>query len=561
MGIETKHAEYSILNYVNDSKVGFDKKPFNEIDGLVLSQISNMKFENLGIDIYSGEGKTLKQIYDSMHLAGTPANDTYNSMGPNERNLFDALATSDRYKDMVVSNYVNNPVTGYDKPIDGFGEVNGEDAFMEQFAAVTVTYKQNGETYNYMSFQATNDTTDGWAEDFAMLCRTDTQAQKDSVDYMNIVGRKLEGHIVGGGHSKGGNDFEYGYLFCDEEIRQRIEKGYIYDSPGVSEDVLALTDRYDDFQAIVKGTYICPQDSIIGQLLHENENAEFIHSVESGFLEHDPYTWEIVPGSDSFVPDSQTELSKIFNEATDKAVKGMTIEQRNALFDFIQYLMYNNGGESLKGIGDLFTDGWDDPGAKILELWMVFSGALDSMPEEEREEFWNSLGVIVSTLIAEGYDYLTKDLDPWLKEQIDRFANKLEFVWTVVSTAVGIVNWAKKAFENLYNSFVENIKKIAVLLQRFSAGYKQATDNPFVELDTYKLTAYSQRLMKVNRRIANLDRRLDSLYWHVGLAGLWDLIQADFLTGYSGRLLLAATYLNDTASDFNRIEKELTNSL
>lgn len=560
--METKHASYNLHNYVKDSNMGFDQKPFNEVDGLVLTQIANMNFDNLGIDIHSGEGKSIQQICKEMHVEGTPANDAYNSMGANERALIDELADSDRYKDMVLSNYVNNPVTGSNAPVDGFGAVNSEDAFMEQFAAVTITYKQDGETYNYMSFQATNDTTDGWTEDFAMLSRTNTQAQKDSVDYMNIVGRKVEGHIIGGGHSKGGNDFEYGYLFCDEDVKQRIEKGYIYDSPGVSDTVLAETDRYDDFQEIIKDTYICPQDSIIGQLLHENENATFIHSVESGFLEHDPYSWEIVPGSDTFVPDNQTELSILIDQATDDAVSGMTQEQRDALFEFVQYLMYNNGGESLEGIGNLFAAGWEDPETKINELWTVLSGAWNSMTEEEREDFLDSLGVLISAVVATAGNYLIDEIEQWAENQVEKFKNKVNELWNAA------VNWAemkknefRKFLENLYKSFEINMRKIAMYLRKLSAGYQHAIANPQIEVDTYKLSLYAQRLRNINTRITTLDDRLDSLYWRVGLLDLWNLMQADILTGYSWRLSRCANYLSDTATDFSNAENDLVGKL
>ena len=45
-------------------------------------------------------------------------------------------------------------------------------------------------------------------------------------------------------------------------------------------------------------------------------------------------------------------------------------------------------------------------------------------------------------------------------------------------------------------------------------------------VDTYKLNQYAGRLSSVNNKINQLDSRLDSLYWRVGLLGLWNLIQA-----------------------------------
>jgi len=79
-----------------------------------------------------------------------------------------------------------------------------------------------------------------------------------------------------------------------------------------------------------------------------------------------------------------------------------------------------------------------------------------------------------------------------------------------------------------------------------------------IVVNTYTLRQYANRLDAVNRRIVNLDKRLDLLYNKVGLLGLFNLIQADILTGYSYRLSRCQNYLNQTASDFDGVERILT---
>ena len=76
-------------------------------------------------------------------------------------------------------------------------------------------------------------------------------------------------------------------------------------------------------------------------------------------------------------------------------------------------------------------------------------------------------------------------------------------------------------------------------------------------VDTYKLNQYAQRIATVNSRISCLDHRLDSLYWRVGLQGLWNLLQADALTCYSWRLVRCQSYLQQTAAEFEQVEKNL----
>ncbi|MEE0863277.1 MAG: hypothetical protein U0L79_09870 [Lachnospiraceae bacterium] len=80
-------------------------------------------------------------------------------------------------------------------------------------------------------------------------------------------------------------------------------------------------------------------------------------------------------------------------------------------------------------------------------------------------------------------------------------------------------------------------------------------------MDTYKLDDYAQRIYAVNRRIRNLDERLDSLYWKVGWTDLWSLMSADMLVGNSRTLRRCASYLEDTAIEFLDIESKIASVL
>ena len=97
--------------------------------------------------------------------------------------------------------------------------------------------------------------------------------------------------------------------------------------------------------------------------------------------------------------------------------------------------------------------------------------------------------------------------------------------------------------------------------RRFNSGYKYASSNTYISVNTSTLRTYANRLYNVNRRIVNLDRRMDSLYTKVGLFDLWDLLQADALTGYSWRLSRCINYLNDTANEFDSAERSISSQL
>lgn len=558
-----KKASYNIHDYVKDYTFSFDEKGFNEIDGLVLTQISNMDLDSSEIDIYSDKSKSVEQIWKDMRTEGTAAHAAYLGMSKDNRQLIEELASSNRYKNMSLSNFVKDPAKSN---IDGFPSV-GNDESMEQFAAVTITYEQNEKIYNYVSFRATDGSSDGWSEDFAMLYSTRIQAQADGTAYLNIIDDMTTGYITGGGHSKGGGVFEYAYLFCNEDVRERIVKGYVYDSPGVNEEVLSKTDYYEQYQDITNGSFICPQDSIIGQVLHEGDNASFVHSVESGFNQHDPYSWEIDPDSYTFVPDEQTPLSVYLNDVLDSSVCNMTQEEKEAFFAFVSYLLYNNGGEGIDGLIDLFATGWKDENGnfnwgKLREVWDVLSDDWENMSSEEREAFLDSLGTVVGALASTGVEFGKEKIEEWIERKAKEIEQKIQAAKEVALSWLDEKRVQFTSFlSNVYKAVVSGLKRAALWLGNFSVGGRYATENPYVRLDTYKLNNYAQRLLAVNRRIQNIDHRLDSLYWRVGLLGLWNLIQADVLTGYSWRLLRCSAYLSETAADFDALETKLGNCL
>ena len=163
-------------------------------------------------------------------------------------------------------------------------------------------------------------------------------------------------------------------------------------------------------------------------------------------------------------------------------------------------------------------------------------------------------GIFLYTL-ASIYTFVIRDIP----NAIETFK---EAVINVVKTIIEV----KEKFEEFVKGFNEFVQTTVTKLKnwinsKLNSGYKQAIANPQITIDTYKLRDYAQRLQRINGRISRLDGRLDSLYWKVGLLDLWNLMQADILTGYSWRLNRCSSYLNDTASDFEYAESALLNNL
>ena len=85
------------------------------------------------------------------------------------------------------------------------------------------------------------------------------------------------------------------------------------------------------------------------------------------------------------------------------------------------------------------------------------------------------------------------------------------------------------------------------------------TVNTDIELNTTSLRAYADRLNSINKRVQSLDGRMNELYQKTGLRDVWNLIQANSLKGNARRITDCEKYLDDTASDFDSVEREITN--
>lgn len=149
-------------------------------------------------------------------------------------------------------------------------------------------------------------------------------------------------------------------------------------------------------------------------------------------------------------------------------------------------------------------------------------------------------GVIVGGIISKDWSEALADVAKSLKE-----------------FALGLADDARTVIEKGIDALNYVCGEIADWFNRLT-GKKRTDLSPRIRIDTFKLSEYAGRLSEVNKRIVKLDGRLDKLYWSVGLKDLWNLIQADALTGYSWRILRCSEYLQETSNLFYDVETDLT---
>ena len=168
-------------------------------------------------------------------------------------------------------------------------------------------------------------------------------------------------------------------------------------------------------------------------------------------------------------------------------------------------------------------------------------------------------GAVVCALAA----FIATVVEEYTKEKVLEILKKIEYLARTIDEAIqkAAVTMGKKVLD-----FAATVKNVLVYIgnevkeffnKTFNAGYKYALENPQIKVDTQKLRRYAQELENINNRLGRLDSRLDSLYMQAGLLDLWNLLKADYRIGRSSRISHSADYLNETAGNFEAVEKNL----
>lgn len=115
------------------------------------------------------------------------------------------------------------------------------------------------------------------------------------------------------------------------------------------------------------------------------------------------------------------------------------------------------------------------------------------------------------------------------------------------------------SIEQFFNDIVKNI---STWIFEHSKGYKYASANPNISINTTTMVNYASQLRSLSKRSKKLDSDMNSLYWHLGIewdtiANLGKLLKSGIVLDFAFRLDKCANYLTDTANEFDSVEREL----
>jgi len=260
----------NILKYIKKYKdITFEKEKFNEIDNLILSELTYLNFDGIiptdrnAITFNKAIKEYLKKYtYKETKKEGIAQKDAYK--------IIKILKDSKRYKNIQIYNYI----------YIGNKEM--------QFSAMVYKYKKE---FTYIAFEGTDDLLIGWKEDFNIAYMFPTISQKAAIDYLNKAMSIFDKNVIVGGHSKGGNLALVASMYCKPLKRLKIKKIYNNDGPGLrlkemnSKEYKKIKDRY---------IHIVPNYSYFGVLLRNDENDyKVVKSSRKDILAHSVLTWQI----------------------------------------------------------------------------------------------------------------------------------------------------------------------------------------------------------------------------------------------------------------------------
>ena len=362
-----------LMDYIEwRNDVSFRAAPFNEIDNVILSYLVYADFGELLHEPkrHVSIETCLKRFCEKHDMAEVRESKHFIERAPL---LLEEMVRGARFRGTKVVH---------------FREVFDKEK-VQQFAALVFLLPDGTK---YVSFRGTDLSITGWKEDFLMSFTAETEGAKEAVSYLNEVAACVEGDLILGGHSKGGNFAMFAAAFCDDAVKERILKVYNNDGPGFREEIVRSA-AYREL--LPKITNIVPQTSIIGRLLSNEAAHTVVKSTAAGIFQHDVTTWEVT--KDKFVRAEPDAFSDFVEKSLGTWLETMDDEARKSLVETVFSMIEMTEAETFAEFGEnLFKN-----------TGFIIKG-LGRLPKEKRSELTAALGGLAEAGRATVLDKMPK---------------------------------------------------------------------------------------------------------------------------------------------------------
>ena len=312
---------YFLKKYGNSS---FDELPFNEIDILILAQISY-----LNVDVYANnpnEKTYVKDVIKKEYRTRLVDKTMVHKM--NEK-LVNVFPDTTRYNNVYFKHWTN----------DIRFDIAKKSSDAKQFFAMTFFLND----FMVIAYRGTDLTLVGWEEDFNLTYEEEVPSQTEAVKYLNNIYDLYKIPMYVCGHSKGGNLASYAAAFCNPLALDKIISIYSFDGPGFSNNNILNSPQFTKMRE--KLHTLSAHISFVALLLYHVDDIEFIDSKGFLFMQHAAFNWKI-DGNNKLLRIKENSIeSKIFDEIVIEIGKNITLTERKK-FGEILFLLAKENPES-----------------------------------------------------------------------------------------------------------------------------------------------------------------------------------------------------------------------
>ncbi len=491
---------------------------------MALSNAQLLMLDNLIYTDFCQNGMTVEGVIDRMeaHLDAGNSITSCEMTSAEWSQLIDTIREEPSLLNYTIQNYKNDTKTGMRAACFVDDKANPKD--------VNVVFRGTAGDYE-------------WHDNGQGGYLSDTNQQELAAKYVNELPEAYGDALTVTGHSKGGNKAQYVTIATD-----RVARCVSYDGQGFSPEFL---EKYKDKIAKRANsiTSISAKDDFVNCLLYPIAGTKiYIETEEQKAFQNYHKPNILLDSNGNLRPQGeQSDLSKFINEYTTYVVSNLDDPERQITIDGLIALLEK--GEDKESILQTIYAGGNAL-THLDDFAFNYVGDTYGMPAELAATYIAAVAcplLFTDDLLNCGKEILVSTVNGMI-DCAQAFGQKLAYYGEKAA------NFANK-FVNAVSDFA---RKVEEGFQRtFNGGYRAAENSPYIRVNTSSLRGYADRLVRVNQRISTLDRRMDSLYTKVGLRDLWNLLQADLMTGYSGRISNCAKYLYETADDLDTVERKI----
>ncbi len=274
----------TILDYLLwRGDLSFAADPWNDVDSLIMSQVSYANFGENRLTFESREQVRVGDLVTSGILQRYPLNIIPSSVRYHRR-FYPVFVETKRFQEIRFLDQVNE--TDPERDI--------------QFSAMTMDVPGVG---TVVAFRGTDPTVVGWKEDFMMSYESPVPAQAAAVAYLERAAAQRPGDLYVTGHSKGGNLAVYAASHVSVEIQARLKTICSFDGPGLDDETMA-SQGYLNIRDRIHS--VIPDESVVGLLMHYHPDYRVVESTATSLFQHEPFTWKLL--GKEFVERAQVSL-------------------------------------------------------------------------------------------------------------------------------------------------------------------------------------------------------------------------------------------------------------